>query len=139
MRVVALSVLVLCSTASAQPGAQPAPPPQTYPAPPVYGPPQPYQPAYAIPLTRDEYALLARGEISDGAQLGGGLAALFFGFGTGQAIQGRWGDTGYIFTLGEGATTALMIAGMVRMFEDCVHVNDVDKDCEHSDGPVLLI
>jgi hypothetical protein len=69
----------------------------------------------AVPsLTTDERETLARGEISGGAYAGGILASIGLGFGTGQAIQGRWSDTGYIFTLGEVGSLALLIAGVEK-------------------------
>lgn len=62
------------------------------------------QPALTAPspvLTADERALLERGEIGEGARLGGVVASVVFGLGTGQAIQGRWKERGWIFTVGE--------------------------------------
>jgi hypothetical protein len=144
MRVAGLLLLVLGGTAYAQPGAAPPPPvQQPYPQPqPQQYPPPPYQyqPGYGVPISREEHELLLQGEISDGAHIGGGVASLFFGFGVGQAVQGRWSDKGYIFTIGEVGTFALMIAGVVRTFDDCAHdLNDGDDDCGHSDGPPLII
>lgn len=140
MRVlVVIAVLSISLVAHAQPGAPPPPPP-TYPQP---GPPPPYQyqPGYAYPvqLSPEDHELLVRGEISDGAHAGGAIASIFLGFGSGQAIQGRWSDTGWIFTLGETASFVAMIAGMVRTFDDCVDEFDNSRDCDHSDGPPLII
>jgi hypothetical protein len=142
MKVVALVlVLAVAGVAHAQPGASaPPPPPPTYPQqyPP---PPQQYQPGYGYPvaLTPEEHELLMDGEISSGAHIGGGVASLFLGFGTGQAIQGRWSDTGWIFTLGEVASFTAMIAGLYRTFDDCVDEFENTSDCDHSDGPPLII
>jgi hypothetical protein len=66
-------------------------------------------------LTLDEQYLLERGYISDGAHIGGGLISLFFGWGIGQAVQGRWSEKGYIFTLGEAASVGLIIWGAVGL------------------------
>ncbi|HEU0033113.1 MAG TPA: hypothetical protein VFQ53_20915 [Kofleriaceae bacterium] len=150
----ALSLLLaFAGVASAQPGATPSsppapdpypPPPSGYPPPPVNQPqPQPYaqpQPQpYLVPvqLTPDENELLMRGEISDGAHVGGGIASLFIGFGVGQAIQGRWGDTGWIFTLGESASFVALVYGMTQMFNDCFAT--VESTCDNNDGEGLFI
>lgn len=138
MKIVALVLVMLVGVAHAQPGAGQPPPPPTYPQqyPP---PPQQYQPGYAYPaqLTPEEHELLLDGEISSGAHIGGGVAALFIGFGSGQAIQGRWSDTGWIFTVGEAASIAAIIGGAVRTVDDCDSVGETD--CDHSDGPPLII
>ena len=125
MRVL-VALLALGGTAVAQPGPQTAPPS--------------VPPPYAVPvqLTQEEHDLLMRGEISDGAHVGGGVAALFFGFGTGQAIQGRWSDTGWIFTLGESASLVVFVAGLFRTFDDCVDELGNDRDCDHSDGVPMM-
>lgn len=100
-----------------QPAPAPQPPPYPQPAPQPYYPgvPAPYQ--YQPPpvqLTAEEQELLMKGEISDGEHLGGGLAALFLGFGIGQGIQGRWSDRGWMFTLGDLASVTMMFYGITR-------------------------
>ena len=141
------------NVASAQ-YAPPPPQPQPYPSQPQPYAPQPYAPQpyapqpYAPPaygyqqptvrLTAEEAALLQRGPISDGAHIGGGLVALGFGFGIGQAIQGRWGDTGWIFTLGDSASIGLMMYGFSQFVDDCF---DYESDCSDDNsgvGAVLL-
>src|SRR6478735_7677733 len=107
------SLLVLCVTAGTalaqSPGADPGqPPPAPYPAPPAPYPappapqPMPYpNGGYAPPpqgyvpvqLSRDDAELLQKGEITDTQHAGGVVANVLFGFGVGQAIQGRYGDT----------------------------------------------
>lgn len=134
-----LAALLVCSaTAYAQPGASPPQPP---PPPPAGYPPPPYQyqPGYAYPapLTAEEHELLLDGEISDGAHVGGGVAAIFVGFGVGQAIQGRWSERGWIFTLGEGASVAAIIAGAVSIADDCI--DSSDSNCDNSSGTGLLV
>jgi hypothetical protein len=106
-----LAVVVLvvgARAAAAQPGVT-----QSYP-PPAYA----YQPRQ-ITITTEEQDLLDRGEITDGQQIGGGLAALFFGLGVGQAVEGRWRDTGWIFSFGEPLAIGVAIAGMVDSVERC--------------------
>ena len=116
------------TVAHAQPGSSPPPPP-----PPVYAPQPPPPPQYGyapVPagLTYDEQRLLARGEISPGAHVGGGILSLFFGFGLGQAVQGRWTDTGWIFTVGESASFAAIFIGIGNEIEDCGLQEDCDND-----------
>jgi len=140
MKVLLAFALLVGGVAHAQPGAGAPPPPPTYPQP-YPPPPQQYQPGYgyAVGLTAEEHELLMQGEISDGARVGGGLAAFFLGFGSGQAIQGRWSDTGWIFTLGDTASTVAFAAGLVRLFDDCLDPFGNQVDCDHSDGPPLIV
>jgi hypothetical protein len=95
-----------------------------------YGQPQPMQ----VQLTVDEQYLLERGFISEGQHIGGGVAALFLGFGAGQAVQGRWGEKGWIFTVGEGASIVLMFYGLAKAVDcDSGYYSDdyyYDNDCE---------
>ena len=99
----------LVTVAQAQPGSQPYPPP----------PPYAQQPPMQAQLTLDEQYLLERGYITQSQHVGGGIVSLFFGFGIGQAIQGRWSETGWIFTLGEAATGTLFVYGMVDLLGNC--------------------
>lgn len=124
---------------------QPYPqPPPTYQPPPTHYQPPPthYQPGYApqgyapapVQLSHDDQKLLSRGEISDGQVIGGGVANLLFGFGVGQAIQGRWGDTGWIFTLGGIASITAIVIGAGQAAE-CFG----DVSCNESDAGSGLI
>lgn len=63
--------------------------------------------------------------------MGGAALALFVGFGLGQAAQGRWSDTGWIFTIGELAAMSILFYGIGGAADD---VNDdvtgrEDRDC----------
>ena len=148
-----LSIVALsASMAGAQPG-QPYPPPQPQPAPypapypqpypqpaPYYpGVPAPYQYQPQVQLTAEEQELLMKGEISDGEHLGGGLAALFLGFGVGQGIQGRWSDTGWLFTFGELASVGLLVYGATRTFDCYDGVDHLGHDCRTDAGTGSLI
>lgn len=138
IRAGAVALLCLASTAIAQPG----PDSQAPSAPPAgYGPPPPgnyYAPTpqqYAVQITEEERDLLARGEI-DGSHVAlGGLGAIFFGFGVGQAIQGRWSDTGWIFTFGEIGTLAMVIGGVIDSVSSC---NDYEGSCNDSRGVTVM-
>jgi hypothetical protein len=129
---VVIAVMTAATIAAAQPGQAPPPaqqPPQGYPQQPPPGyppqqqqPPQGYlPPPYAyqpVALTEEDRDLLESGEISDGQHLGGGIAALFVGLGVGQAVQGRWHETGWIFTLGETASMVAFMWGFFEMFNE---------------------
>ena len=57
--------------------------------------------------------------ISNGLYIGGGVASIFVGFGIGHAIQGRYGEKGWIFTvadlvaIGGYFTSVVFLAGDV--------------------------
>ena len=89
-----------------QPGQQPyyPPPGQGY-----YGPVGGYAPVGS--LTLDEQMLLEEGEISRGQIVGGAIMSLWMGMGIGQAIEGRWSETGWIFSVGEPVTLVMVVAG----------------------------
>jgi len=149
---------VLASTTHAQPGQTqpgpyPPPPAQPAPYPPApQQPPPPMQPqqqpppgpgvpppyGYApIQLTPEEHELLLDGEIGEGAHIAGVVANFFIGFGVGQAIQGRFGDTGWIFALGEAASFVVFIIGIGKLAQDCGF--DERDDCDDSSGAGLAI
>lgn len=141
------AVLAVSTTvASAQPGQQPYPAPPPQPAP--YVPPPPQQQhqgyyltppnAYQPPLiTADEVTILAKGEIEVGPHILGVASSYLIGFGSGQAIQGRWSDTGWIFTVGEVASVVAIIASIDQWADDdCAYYDD---DCDDDEVPGLLI
>lgn len=70
------------------------------------------------PLDDEERAALARGEYTMGERVGGAVAAGLLGFGSGQAIQGRWSQRGWIFTAGEPAALAVGIVGLATCPDD---------------------
>lgn len=70
------------------------------------------------PLDPEEQAALARGEYTVGERVGGAFAAGLLGFGSGQAIQGRWGDGGWIFSAGEPAALTVGIVGLALCPDD---------------------
>lgn len=105
MRSVLLSILILAHAAAAQP-ALTAPLPT---------------------LSPEDRELLAEGEISGGQYAGGIVMSVAVGFGTGQAIQGRWSDMGYVFTLGEVGSLAALISGLRNGgFGNCL------DECHHN-------
>ncbi len=64
-------------------------------------------------LSEEEADILGHGEISVGKWITGGVLASTIGFGIGQAAQGRWRYTGWMFTVGEaGSFVAVGYAGI---------------------------
>jgi hypothetical protein len=63
-------------------------------------------------LSEKDREILERGEYSDGQWVGGGIVAYFAGFGIGHAVQGRWSDIGWVFTVSELVCTGLLISDM---------------------------
>src|SRR5512146_1511966 len=119
MTVALALVMIGAGAAAAQPGMtepQPPPPPGSYGPPPAGYAPMPYAYQPPVQLTPEERELLDQGEISDGQHIGGGAMALFVGLGVGQAVQGRWHDTGWIFTLGEPVAVTIMMIGVAESF-----------------------
>lgn len=120
--IVGALLVVVAGVAHAQPGAtEPYPPPEPQPQPqPQPYPPPPPQPYYAQPqpvqLTDDERELLEKGYISPGRYVTGGVLATGLGWGVGHAIQGRWGERGWIFTVGEAASFATLVYAMAEGF-----------------------
>ncbi len=106
-----LGLLCLTNSANAQPSRVP-PAPVLRQAPPAnYGYYQPRIPPNYHLLSFEEQRILRDGEISPGQVFGGGVLAVFFGFGTGQAVQGRWSSTGWKFALAEVAGFTAIIIG----------------------------
>lgn len=125
MRTTILAILVLAlvgTRALAQPSA-------TVPAPYAYQP----------QLTVDDQELLLSGEITDDQRALGGVAALFVGFGVGQAVEGRWHETGWIFTLGESASTLALVWGLGIGLSDCFGADGSDKACNSNRGVPLIV
>jgi hypothetical protein len=63
----------------------------------------------ASELTPKELKILAKGEISTERYLGAGILGSLVGFGSGQAVEGRYLTPGMIFSIGEGTGVALML------------------------------
>lgn len=68
-------------------------------------------------LSDEDRKILRDGEISPTAHIVGGVLATYpIGLGIGHAVQGRYTEKGWIFTVGELASMSVMIAGL----GDCV-------------------
>ncbi len=67
-------------------------------------------------LTAEDQRILDRGEMSNGRYVISGIIGFYPGFGIGHAIQGRYSERGYIFTIGEVGSVFLMSIGLA----DCL-------------------
>ncbi len=119
---------------AAQPGQTPVreyedPPPRRY-NPPFRQPRQPF----VVQMTHAERELLERGEIPLLNYVGGGLLSTYFGFGIGQAVQGRWSDTGWIFTVGSAASSAVLLVGITRCLDHRTTYHVHTSDNSHGNG-----
>lgn len=54
-----------------------------------------------------------KADINHGRYIGGGIASIFAPFGIGQAIQGRYKETGWIFTVADSASLAVLTTGAI--------------------------
>lgn len=87
-------------------------------------------------LSEAERKILTQGEISTTRYVLGGVLGTYplgLGLGIGHAIQGRYTDKGWIFTVGELASVAVLAAGI----EDCAFSEYRDDDCDGS-GLIFL-
>ena len=123
-------LLVVSSVAYAQPGAggerNPAadglgPPPPITPAPDFRLKPPPAQ----VEMTAEDRETYIRGEIGLAQYITGGVLAYAVGFGIGHAVQGRWTETGWMYTLGDAAALTGIIAGSF----DCNTGRGRREDC----------
>jgi hypothetical protein len=145
---IALGLVLGSGVASAQaPGSDEDAPPMTQPS--SDGPPGSFAPAPEAPfhqyvppaynyqrtvvITAEEANLLNEGEMPVGRYVAGGITAVAAGFGIGHIVQGRWLEKGWIFTFGEGAAIAAMMAGVAQSIDSCYGAyNDYNQPCQNS-------
>jgi hypothetical protein len=70
------------------------------------------------PLDAEEQAALARSDYTIGERVGGAVVAGLVGFGSGQALQGRWRQRGWIFSAAEPAALVIGIIGLWQCPDD---------------------
>ncbi|MEZ4363749.1 MAG: hypothetical protein R3B48_26460 [Kofleriaceae bacterium] len=87
------------------------------------------------PLSGAELLLLERGEIPTGRYVFGGIVSSMYGFGIGHAIQKRWTESGWLFTVGEIASLALAVHTIQRASSDCVRT---EIECAGQRGYAVL-
>jgi hypothetical protein len=90
-------------------------------------------PASASPLTltADEEQLLDEGLISGDRIAGGVVLSIFVPFGAGQAVEGRWGNTGYLFAIGDAVWVSGLVGIVANHGQSCggqsTHCNGWDE------------
>ena len=89
-------------------------------------------PALTLTLTKDEVEVLDTGLIPTDRAIVGGVLATGVGFGLGHAVQGRWADGGWTFTVGEIGFSALVLTGLVKTF-DCLF------ECESPGADTMIL
>ncbi len=65
-------------------------------------------------LSTDEVEVYQYGKISNASLIGGGLLGTFFGLGTGHIVEGQYGKKGWIFTVGELGSIAVISVGLAQ-------------------------
>lgn len=80
-----------------------------------------------IELTEKERLLLKSRAPTKDSYVIGGIVGTYPGFGLGHAIQGRWLDRGWIFTLGETAGILVAGAGIINRLGDSGSERDCDR------------
>lgn len=114
------AVLVFAFSASAQDVIQPT---EREPAGANFKSPTPRH--YLSPEDQD---VLARGEISTGRYILGGVLSIWPGLGIGQAVQLRYMDRGWIFTVGELGSATVAVVGLAQCMGDTL----VEHTCDSS-------
>lgn len=84
-------------------------------------------------LSPEDQRILERGEIVEARYIAGGVVGSITGFGIGHAIQGRYPDDGWIFTVTEGVSITVLYAGLIS----CLANSTVGNNCNGSGGVAL--
>lgn len=72
-----------------------------------------------ISLTEKDRDVLEVGEISNAKYVIGGILGTYpIGLGLGHAVQGRWDQTGWIFTAGELSSIGVLLVGVLSCDDD---------------------
>lgn len=88
-------------------------------------------------LNQSDREILDRGELSTSRYVVGGILATYpLGLGIGHAVQGRYTEKGWIFTVGELASLTVLMAG----FGDCAmsSAGADSSDCSKQGGLIFV-
>lgn len=72
-------------------------------------------------------AIIKRGEMSTPRYVTGGIVGTIPGFGLGHVVQERWLERGWIFTVGEVGSLALIGVGLNSCFADALSSGDCNN------------
>jgi len=93
------------------------------------------------PMTAGDADLLETGEIGPGKWILGVGVATGMGFGLGQTAQGRWRETGWIFTVGESVSLTTFFLTLPALITsecaDCYHRSASDRAAYIAIGSLL--
>jgi hypothetical protein len=64
-------------------------------------------------LSNEELGVLADGEITPEKKIGAVIADVVVGYGVGQAIEGRWRETGWQLAIGDTAFSGVFMVGLM--------------------------
>lgn len=87
-------------------------------------------------------SLHAKTKVAPGQYYAGGAVSIFVGFGIGHAIQGRYGEMGWIFTVTEIGSAGLMGGGygwMIANLPSGVEWKDAKTSDLHKGGLALML
>lgn len=87
-------------------------------------------------LSTEEISIYQQGKITDGQHIAGGLVGTFIGFGTGHIVYQKYGSNGWIFTVGELGSIAVMMAGAVKATGGCFSGDS--EECSEGFGVYTL-
>lgn len=86
-------------------------------------------------LNEADRQTLMRGEMSTARYVVGGILGTYpLGLGIGHAVQGRYSEKGWIFTVGEVSSLVVALAGLGDCFDD--HYDNTHRNCS---GGLLLL
>lgn len=74
--------------------------------------------------------------VSTGKYITGGVLGSILGFGIGHAVQGRWQQKGYIFTIGQSAGLLAFTTGFAQCLKD--NSENTATDCSSSQKSLML-
>lgn len=83
---------------------------------------------FLMPALQAQADSLQLPKMSQGQYIGGGVASIFLPFGIGQAIQGRYGEKGWIFTVSELGSLAVAGVGVAMSFSTIMRLMNNAKD-----------
>jgi MFS family permease len=87
--------------------------------------PGPYE--YGTQVAAHDRDIIEHGDIATGRVIGATLAAGFVGYGAGQAIEGRYGERGWMFTVADTASGSILLVGLMGAVSSC----DGEPRCHH--------
>jgi len=82
-----------------------------------------------VNLTESDKDILERGEISTTRYVVGGLLSIYPGFGIGQAVEKRYMERGWIFTVGEVAAIGVLAVGVSECALQSIGSSSTTTNC----------